>query len=101
MRIVVQFIGQAIGVMLLRKQKGSTHLPYKMPLYPLPVVLAVLMWLFVFYATGLTIIASFLLVFGSGVLVYFLFAKYTGKWPYVPKPDDTLEDEVRILGDNL
>lgn len=101
MRIVVQFIGQAIGVMLLRKQKGSAHLPYKMPLYPLPVMLAVLMWLFVFYATGLTIIASFLLVFGSGVLVYFLFAKYTGKWPYVPKPDDSLEDEVKIWGDNL
>ena len=72
MRIMVQFIGQAIGVVLLRKKKGVTSLPYKMPLYPLPVILAILLWLFIFYATGLTVITMFLLVAGSGVGVYFL-----------------------------
>jgi len=82
MRIIVQFVGQAIGVMLLRKRNGSTQLPYKMPLYPLPVILAIAMWLFIFYATGLTIIVSFLIVFGSGILVYFIYARLQGKWPY-------------------
>ncbi len=82
MRIMVQFIGQAIGVMLLRKRNGSLHLPYKMPLYPLPVILAIAMWLFIFYATGLTIILSFLIVFGSGLLVYFIMAKWKKQWPY-------------------
>ena len=72
MRIIVQFIGQAIGVMLLRKKNGTTDLPYKMPLYPLPVILAILMWLFIFYATGLAVISMFLIVAGSGVVVYFL-----------------------------
>ena len=72
MRIIVQFIGQAIGVMLLRKKNGNQNLPYKMPLYPLPVILAILMWLFIFYATGLTVMTMFLVVAGSGVVVYFL-----------------------------
>ncbi len=72
MRIMVQFIGQAIGVVLLRKTKGTTHLPYKMPLYPLPVIMAILMWLFIFYATGMAVITMFLIVAGSGVIVYTL-----------------------------
>ena len=85
MRIMVQFVGQAIGVMLLRKRNGTKYLPYKMPLYPLPVILAIAMWLFIFYATGLTIILSFLIVFGSGVIVYFIYAKLQGRWPYANK----------------
>ena len=83
MRIMVQFIGQAAGVVLLRKRNGTENLPFKMPLYPLPVVLAIAMWLFIFYATGFTIILSFLLVFGSGLVVYFLMAKIKKQWPFV------------------
>jgi fructoselysine transporter len=82
MRIIVQFIGQAIGVTLLRKRNGTTSLPYKMPLYPLPVLLAVAMWVFVFWATGLKVIGSFVIVFGSGLLVYMLIARLQKKWPF-------------------
>ncbi len=82
MRIMVQFIGQAVGVLLLRKRNGRHHLPYKMPLYPIPVVLAILMWLFIFCATGLTIITSFLVVFGTGLLVFFFMAKLKKQWPF-------------------
>lgn len=98
MRIMVQFVGQAIGVILLRKRKGTATLPYKMPLYPLPVILAVAMWLFVFSATGLTIILSFLIVFGSGLTVYFIYAKLQGKWPYSLKNDPDTEDDIELIG---
>ena len=82
MRIMVQFIGQAAGVILLRRRNGSKHLIYKMPLYPLPVILVIAMWLFIFYATGLTIILSFLIVISSGIIVYFIYAKMQKQWPY-------------------
>ena len=91
MRIMVQFIGQAAGVILLRKRNGTKHLPYKMPLYPLPVILVIAMWLFIFYATGLTIILSFLVVFASGLIVYFVYAKLQKQWPYQVKADHLLE----------
>ena len=87
MRIMVQFVGQAIGVVLLRKRNGTEKLPYKMPLYPLPVLLAIAMWLFIFYATGLTIILSFLVVFGSGLTVYLAMAKYKKQWPFALGPE--------------
>ncbi len=82
MRIMVQFIGQAAGVVLLRKRNGSKQLPYKMPLYPLPVILVIAMWLFIFYATGTTVIASFAAVFLSGVIVYMVQAKIKNNWPF-------------------
>jgi fructoselysine transporter len=52
MRILIQFIGQAVGVILLRKRNGTTGLPFRMWLYPLPVILSVAIWLFLFYKTG-------------------------------------------------
>jgi fructoselysine transporter len=83
MRILVQFIGQAVGVTLLRKRRGTINLPYKMPLYPLPVILAIVIWLFVFFATGLKVIVSFIIVFCSGLIVYFVYAKLQKQWPFV------------------
>lgn len=88
MRIMVQFIGQAAGVIILRRRNGTKALPYKMPLYPLPVILAIAMWLFVFYSTGLKVINSFLLVFGPGLVVYFIYARLQNQWPY--KKDESL-----------
>ncbi len=85
MRIMVQFIGQAAGVVILRKRNGTANLPYKMPFYPLPVILATIMWLFVFYATGVKVIGAFCIVFGSGATAYFLMAKYKRQWPFNEK----------------
>lgn len=71
MRILVQFVAQAVGVVLLRKRKGTSGLPFKMWLYPLPVIVSIAIWLFVFYSTG------WMAVWGTsvaalGVVVYFL-----------------------------
>ncbi len=85
MRIVLQFVGQAIGVMLLRTRNGTKNLPYKMPLYPLPVILAIIIWLFVFYSIDYEILKSFIKVFISGIAVYFIFAKIQQQWPFVKK----------------
>ncbi|MEO6405135.1 MAG: amino acid permease [Ferruginibacter sp.] len=82
MRIMVQFIGQAAGVVLLRKRNGIKNLPFKMPLYPLPVILVIIMWLFIFFATGIAVMASFLAVLLSGIIVYMFQAKLKGFWPF-------------------
>ncbi len=72
MRIMVQFIGQAVGVVLLRKKNGTKHLPFKMPLYPLPVIVAIGMWLFIFVSTGVWYMLGGLLVTGLGIVAFYL-----------------------------
>ncbi len=70
MRILVQFIGQAIGVVLLRRRNGSGNLPYKMWLYPVPVILAICIWTFIFFSTGLKFVISGLVIISVGILAY-------------------------------
>jgi len=82
MRILIQFIAQAIGVVLLRKRVGTKNLPFKMWLYPLPVILSVLIWLYVFFSTGMAAFLAILLI-TAGTLVFYLAQHWWKKNPAV------------------
>ena len=96
MRILVQFVGQAVGLMLLRKRRGTAALPFKMPLYPLPVILAIIVWLFVFVGIapaevtwfGVTfklyfqVAALGMMAVGTGA--FLLWSRRLGRWPFAP-----------------
>lgn len=75
MRILVQFIAQAIGVILLRQRKSSTDIPFKMWLYPLPVYISIAIWLFVFFSTGSYAFWGSMIAL-AGVAVYFLTQRF-------------------------
>ncbi|HEY5463927.1 MAG TPA: amino acid permease [Hanamia sp.] len=82
MRIMVQFIGQAVGLLILRSKRNSDEFPYKMPLFPLPVILAIAMWLFILISTGSKLMFSGLIVIFLGTIVYFIKAKFQKEWPF-------------------
>ncbi len=82
MRILVQFIGQAIGLILLRKSRPRQDFPYKMPLFPLPVILAIGIWLFILWSTGWQMVSYGLIVISTGTIVYFIKAKMNKEWPF-------------------
>jgi amino acid transporter len=83
MRIMIQFIGQAVGLLILRSKKDRTEFPYKMPLFPLPVILAIGMWLFILISTGSKLMFAGLIVIFVGAIVYFIKAKVQKEWPFV------------------
>ena len=58
------------------KRNGTKNLPFKMPLYPIPVILAILVWIGIFLSTGRDYALSGLTVIGLGVIAYFLAMKY-------------------------
>ncbi len=74
MRILIQFIGQGIGVVLLRRRFGTKDLPFKMWLFPIPVILSILIWLFLFYSTGWFALWGILIAV-IGIFVYFMVNK--------------------------
>jgi amino acid transporter len=47
-RILVQFMGQTVALILLRKNKPDMPRPYRMWFYPLPCIIALLGWIAVF-----------------------------------------------------
>lgn len=74
MRVLVQFIAQAIGVVLLRRKFGTQGLPFKMWLFPVPVVLSILIWLFLFFSAGWFALWG-MLIAAIGIVVYFIVNK--------------------------
>lgn len=82
MRIVIQFIGQAAGVIILRKKNGTAHLPFKMPFFPLPVILAIVIWGFIFISTGTTFMLYGLIVIILGIIAFLIFKMRTKEWPF-------------------
>ena len=78
MRIIVQFIGQGIGVSLLRQKSGSKELPFKMWLFPVPVIVSILIWFFLFFSTGWFALWGSLIAI-IGVIIYLFKDKVAAK----------------------
>jgi amino acid transporter len=81
-RILVQFISQGVGVMILRRRWPPERLPFKMWLYPLPAVLSILGWAAIFYSTGWKFALGGIGVIALGIIVYMIQARYRGMWPF-------------------
>jgi amino acid transporter len=69
-RILVQFIGQIVALHILRKTRPGVPLPFRMWLYPIPSVLALLGWIFLWATSGAELILAGLGVLVSGVVVF-------------------------------
>jgi amino acid transporter len=82
-RILVQFMGQVVGLMLLRRRAPAMPRPYRMWLYPVPGVIALLGWIFVFATTQPRVIAFGLGVLALGCVAFLLWSWRTQRWPFV------------------
>jgi len=81
MRLLVQFIGQAVGVMLLRKRWGPERLPFRMWFYPVPAVLTMLAWAWLFWQTG-PVRKWGLLEIALGVIAFLVWTREMRQWPF-------------------
>lgn len=81
MRILVQFIGGAVGVILLRRRWPPERLPFKMWLFPVPAIGAIALWGALFAATGYFALAG-LGMMAAGLGVFLLRARWQGEWPF-------------------
>jgi amino acid transporter len=91
MRILVQFIGQIGAVMRLRKLKPDAERPFRMWLYPLPALLALLGWIFVFLTSGTKAMVSSLAAIVIGVAAFLVWSKMGGSWPFNPASAGNIE----------
>lgn len=80
MRIIIQFIGQAIGLLLLVNRKGKSFFPWKMPLYPIPLILAIVIWVGIFFSTGTKMMVSGLIVISLGLIAFYIAKKMKWIW---------------------
>ncbi len=81
-RIIVQFIGQIFAVALLRKNAPNLERPYRIWLYPLPSLIAIVGWLFIYLTLDRPIILFSLAAMAIGIISFLLWSRSTSKWPF-------------------
>ncbi|MCC7009974.1 MAG: amino acid permease [Acidobacteria bacterium] len=81
-RILVQFIGQIGGLIALRRRRPDMPRPYRMWLYPLPALVALFGWIFVFATTDPTVIVFGLGFLVLGIVCFLGWSKHRAQWPF-------------------
>jgi amino acid transporter len=71
-RILVQFIGQIGALHWLRSRRPDVDRPFRMWLYPLPSLIALLGWAYIYLTSGWTYVVYGLGVVASGIVAFAL-----------------------------
>jgi amino acid transporter len=81
-QIVIQFIAQCIAVPLIRHCRKDIHLPFRMWLYPVPMILALLGWVIILATSGWRYILLAFGVLALGTVAYLWRARRRQEWPF-------------------
>ena len=89
-RILLQFIVQAIGVMVLRRRRPDMPRPFRMWLYPLPALMAIAGFTFILVARKnfLREIRYAVVILVVGLAIYLLRSWRRHEWPFVAATGD-------------
>ena len=79
-RILIQFVGQIAALHILRRRKGFA-LPFRMWWYPVPSVIALVGWLYVFSTSGWGFVGLGVGTVVAGVGVYVVWTRVRGNGP--------------------
>ena len=83
-RIIIQFLAQIVGVMILRQRKPDMPRPFKMWLYPLPALIAIVGFLYVLFMRPnfqkeIRYAAVLIVV---GLIIFFIRSYRRGEFPF-------------------
>jgi amino acid transporter len=83
-RIIVQFIVQAVGVIVLRVRRPDMPRPFRMWLYPLPALTAIAGFLFILFnrENALKEVRYAAVILLAGLLIYMVRAWRAAEWPF-------------------
>ncbi len=72
MRILIQFLSQSVGLIAWRYSKHKEEVPFKMPLFPIPAILSIIIWIFIFVTNDVKYILGAFGIIVSGTIAYFI-----------------------------
>jgi amino acid transporter len=84
-RILVQFIGQIIGVILLRRRAPALERPYRIWLYPIPCLVALVGWIFVFGTADWKLMLFGLGTVLAGLILFLGWSWQSRRWPFAAR----------------
>jgi amino acid transporter len=82
MRIIIQFVGQGIGLLLYHRKMKAENFPYRMFLYPIPAIVAIVVWAFIFKSAEWQFIFGALGVIAAGCILFLFKSNHNKEWPF-------------------
>jgi amino acid transporter len=79
---IFQFAAQCVAVELIRRRNPQETDVYRMPLYPIPAVIALIGWLYIAGSSGVEYLAISAAMVAAGLGIYLLRAKRDREWPF-------------------
>jgi fructoselysine transporter len=70
MRILIQFVSQAVGIIAWHIKKRNETMPYKMPLFPLPAIISICIWFFILFSSDWLYIGFAIGIILIGFILY-------------------------------
>ena len=81
LRATTQFIGQNVGLMLLRKRQPDQPSFYHMWAYPLPRLVALAGWIFIFVTSRQAVLVGLLFLL-TGIEAFLIHQRLRREWPF-------------------
>jgi amino acid transporter len=80
--VLVQSVAQVLALTVLRRRQPNLPRPYKEWLYPLPSLIALVGWLYVYISSGWLSIGLSLVWIVAGVIAFLIWARVEHIWPF-------------------
>ena len=84
-RILIQFLGHTFALFLIRSRRPDIARPFSMWGYPLPAILSIVGYIYVFLSLGATFILFGIGTLLLGVVVYLAMARRQREWPFTSR----------------
>ncbi|PCE24131.1 amino acid permease [Paraburkholderia acidicola] len=83
--VLLQSVAQIAALTVLRRRQPELRRPYRQWLYPVPSLIALVGWFYVYYATDRQsqILSTAWVI--AGVIAFLIWARVTRVWPFGPK----------------
>jgi amino acid transporter len=80
--VIVQSVAQVVALVVLRRRQPGLARPYRQWLYPLPCLVALVGWAYVYVSSGGQQIVLSLIWLAIGVVAFLVWARVERTWPF-------------------
>jgi amino acid transporter len=95
--VIIQSLAQVAAIVVLRRRQPNLVRPYRQWLYPVPTIIALLGWVYVYVSATWLSIGLSLGWIAIGIVAYLVYAKTEHTWPFGPKEiHEAFVDEAKV-----
>jgi amino acid transporter len=83
--VIIQSLAQVAAIVVLRRRQPNLVRPYRQWLYPVPTIIALIGWVFIYYSASWLSIGLSLGWILVGAIAFLIYARAERTWPFGPK----------------